>query len=173
MDDEFATSRVVNSPRGTIALLKRQRGRSFTTTSPKVSISDPGEGGNTFSQQHGPKPAEVYGFVGSITTVIATVIYLAWAYTPEPWLHSLGITYYPSKYWALATPAFAIVTVVLGMVFYLGLNFMVTPPPTSYSTMFDEYSREPQSSVEGAAGDQPIEPYSDIDICYVNDLMFG
>jgi phosphatidylinositol glycan class P protein len=39
----------------------------------------------------------VYGFVGSITTVIATAVYLAWAYTPEPWLNSLGITYYPTK----------------------------------------------------------------------------
>jgi hypothetical protein len=40
----------------------------------------------------------VYGFVGSITTVIATAVYVAWAYTPEPALRSLGITYYPSKY---------------------------------------------------------------------------
>jgi hypothetical protein len=40
----------------------------------------------------------VYGFVGSITTVIATAVYLAWAYTPEPVLRSVGITYYPSKY---------------------------------------------------------------------------
>jgi hypothetical protein len=40
----------------------------------------------------GPEPSEVHGFVGSIT-----VVYLAWAYTPGPWLRSVGVTYYPSK----------------------------------------------------------------------------
>ncbi|WMV11073.1 hypothetical protein MTR67_004458 [Solanum verrucosum] len=40
---------------------------------------------------------EVYGFVGSITTVVATVLFLVWAYLPEHWLHSLGIVYYPSS----------------------------------------------------------------------------
>ncbi|XP_020248903.1 phosphatidylinositol N-acetylglucosaminyltransferase subunit P-like isoform X2 [Asparagus officinalis] len=116
------------SPRRSLSFLRERRAT--------VSISDPEEKANGFARQHGPKPSEVYGFVGSITTVIATVIYLVWAYTPEPWLHSVGITYYPNKYWALAIPAFAMVSVVLGMVFYLGLNFMVTPPPTSYYTMF-------------------------------------
>lgn len=126
-----------------------------------------------FAAEHGPKTSEVYGFVGTITTVIATVIYLVWAYTPEPWLHSLGITYYPSKYWALAVPTFAMVTVVLVIVFYIGLNFMITPPPTSFNTMFDEYSREPSKFVPEEGEEQPIEPISDIDIGHVNDLMFG
>jgi phosphatidylinositol glycan class P protein len=53
----------------------------------------------------------VYGFVGSITTVIATAVYLAWAYTPEPVLRSLGITYYPSKYETLLFAPIAPVTV--------------------------------------------------------------
>lgn len=158
---------IMNSPRRTLSLLRERRAT--------VSISDPEEKSATgFARQQGPKPSEVYGFVGSITTVIATVIYLMWAYIPESWLHSLGITYYPSKYWALAVPAFAMVTVVLGMVFYLGLNFMITPPPTSYYTMFDEYSRERtafMSSVDGA--EKPIEPISDIGINQINDQMFG
>lgn len=40
------------------------------------------------------------------------------------------------RYWAIAIPSFLIVTVVLAMVSYLGLNFMVTPPPTSFNIMF-------------------------------------
>lgn len=160
---------VVNSPRRTLSLLKERRAR--------VSISDPEEKsavGSRFAREHGPKPSEVYGFVGSITTVIVTVIYLVWAYTPEPWLHALGITYYPSKYWALAIPSFAMVAVFLGMVFYLGLNFMVTPLPTSYYTMFDEYSREPSVFVSSVEGEEhPIEPISDIGINQINDRMFG
>ncbi|CAN7137951.1 unnamed protein product [Brassica rapa subsp. narinosa] len=30
------------------------------------------------SQVHGAKPSEVYGFVGCISTVVATVIFLIW-----------------------------------------------------------------------------------------------
>jgi phosphatidylinositol N-acetylglucosaminyltransferase subunit P len=78
-------SLVVRSPRQTVSLLRRHR--DPFPRSPSFAAGD-----------HGPKPAEVYGFVGSITTVIATALYLAWAYTPEPWLRSVGITYYPSKY---------------------------------------------------------------------------
>jgi phosphatidylinositol glycan class P protein len=29
------------------------------------------------AHDHGPKPSEVYGFVGSITTIIAIVVYVA------------------------------------------------------------------------------------------------
>lgn len=137
-----------------------------------MSRFDPVEKTPGFADEHGPKTSEVYGFVGSITTVIATVIFLVWAYTPEPWLHYVGITYYPSKYWALAVPTFGIVMLVLTMAFYLGLNFMVTPPPTSLNTMFDEYSRE-CSTFTFSGVEQPIEPISDIGINQINDLMFG
>lgn len=43
------------------------------------------------------------------------------------------------RYWALAVPAYLMVTVVLAIGFYIGLNFMATPPPTSFSTMFGKY----------------------------------
>ncbi|KAG1354317.1 hypothetical protein COCNU_07G004290 [Cocos nucifera] len=59
---------------------------------------DPVEKVPGFAEGRGPKPSEVYGFVDAITTVIAAVIFLVWAYTPEPWLHYLGITYYPSNH---------------------------------------------------------------------------
>lgn len=58
---------VVNSPRRTLSLLRERRAR--------VSITDPDEKSTSrsgFAREHGPKPSEVYGFVGSITTVIAT-----------------------------------------------------------------------------------------------------
>ena len=40
------------------------------------------------------------------------------------------------RYWALAVPAYLMVTVVLALGFYLGLNFMSTPSPTSLNTVF-------------------------------------
>jgi len=40
------------------------------------------------------------------------VLYLVWAYTPNATLEAHGITYYPSKYWAVVLPAWVSVTVV-------------------------------------------------------------
>ena len=40
------------------------------------------------------------------------------------------------RYWALAVPAYAIMAIVLSLAFYLGLNFISTPPPTSFATLF-------------------------------------
>ncbi|XP_074592129.1 phosphatidylinositol N-acetylglucosaminyltransferase subunit P-like [Curcuma longa] len=163
------TSLVVNSPRRTLSLLRERRHKHPAMDpdeKPAVSFAA------GFAEEHGPKPSEVYGFVGSITTVLAAVIFVVWAYTPEPWLHYLGITYYPSKYWAIAIPSFIMVTVVLAMVFYLGLNFMVTPSPTSFNVMFDEHSRE-RPSVSFLGEEQPIEPIYDIPVDQINNLIFG
>lgn len=159
----------VSSPRRILSLSKKRREtRSFLDPDDKTS-------GVGVSGEHGPKPSEVYGFVGSISTVVATVIFFVWAYVPEPWLHFMGIYYYPSRYWALAVPAFFMVTVVSAIFFYVGLNFTATPPPTSLSTIFDEYSREPSTIVASVEGDDdlPIEPISDIGITQINDLMFN
>ncbi|XP_047336546.1 phosphatidylinositol N-acetylglucosaminyltransferase subunit P [Impatiens glandulifera] len=126
------------------------------------------------SGQHGPKPSEVYGFVGAISTVVATVIFLIWAYLPEHWLHSVGIFYYPSRYWALVVPTYTMVTIALAILFYIGLNFMATPSPTSLTTIFDDYSRDALNSSDLSMEDdeRPIEPISDLGIDLINDLMF-
>ncbi|KAM7471986.1 hypothetical protein LguiA_010169 [Lonicera macranthoides] len=160
-------TRSVNSPRRTLSFSKNRRATvSFPDPDDKVSGID-GSG------DHGPKSSEVYGFVGSISTVVATVVFMVWAYVPEQWLHSISISYYPSRYWALAVPAYAMVTIVLAVGFYIGLNFMATPPPTSFNTMFDECSREPLNSIHSTDEDkQPIEPISDIAIKRINQLMF-
>ncbi|XP_021898101.1 phosphatidylinositol N-acetylglucosaminyltransferase subunit P isoform X2 [Carica papaya] len=158
----------VNSPRRILSFSKRRRA--------SVSFLDPHDkaSGVGLSGEHGPKPSEVYGFVGSITTVVATVIFLVWAYVPEHLLHSVGIFYYPSRYWALAVPTYGMVTVILALVFYVGLSFMSTPPPTSINTFLDEFSREPADFIPSTEEDEsPIEPISDISIFRVNDLMFN
>ncbi|KAL2928551.1 Phosphatidylinositol N-acetylglucosaminyltransferase subunit P [Bienertia sinuspersici] len=157
----------VNSPRRVLSLSRKRRGTgSFADVDDKAS-------GFGVSGQHGPKPAEVYGFVGSITTIVATAIFFIWAYVPEHWLHSVGISYYPSRYWAVAVPTYCMVIIVLGLTFYIGLNFMATPPPTSLHVIFDEHSREPQiSTTPSIEDDRPIEPISDIGIAQINELMF-
>ncbi|KAM0854385.1 hypothetical protein ACQ4PT_050462 [Festuca glaucescens] len=165
--DSPAETLVVRSPRQTVSLL-RNRSRRPRFGRERERERDPA------AAAAGPKPSEVYGFVGSITTVIATAVYLAWAYTPEPWLHSLGITYYPTKYWAVAVPAFVMVAVALSLLAYVGSNFLATPPPTSFTSIFDEYSRECATMMDAAEqeAERPIEPISDISIHHINSLMF-
>jgi phosphatidylinositol N-acetylglucosaminyltransferase subunit P len=40
------------------------------------------------------------------------VIYLLWSYLPSPFLHQLGIYYYPNRWWSLAIPSFLVMTIV-------------------------------------------------------------
>lgn len=42
----------------------------------------------------------------------STVLYLIWAYVPDALLQASGFTYYPSKHWAVALPAWLCATVV-------------------------------------------------------------
>lgn len=167
-DKGWEDPRSVNSPRRILSFSKNR-----TTT---VFFPDSDDRGSGFgvSGDQGPKTSEVYGFVGSITTVVATVLFLVWAYLPENWLHSLGIVYYPSRYWALAVPAYAMMTIILAVGFYIGLNFLATPPPTSFSMIYDEFTREPLSNDPSLDDhEQPIEPISDIRIDQINNLMFN
>ncbi|KAL3833015.1 hypothetical protein ACJIZ3_007751 [Penstemon smallii] len=55
----------VNSPRRILSFSRNRRAN--------VSFSDSDDRSPTTSLEHGPKLSEVYGFVGSITTVVATV----------------------------------------------------------------------------------------------------
>ncbi|XP_024632654.1 phosphatidylinositol N-acetylglucosaminyltransferase subunit P, partial [Medicago truncatula] len=165
---ETESPRSVNSPRRTLSLSRKRR-----ATVSFLDSDDKNNSASGLSRDHGPKPSEVYGFVGSITTVVATVIFLVWAYVPESWLHSIGISYYPSRYWALAVPTYVMVTIVLMLAFYIGLNFMSTPSPASLNAVFDEYSRDPLSrDFLEDKDEKPIDPISDVGIDRINDAMF-
>lgn len=166
--------RSVNSPRRILSLSRNRRATVF--------FQDPDDDqqqrhpipNSSSDRDGGPKPSEVYGFVGSITTVVALVVFLVWAYVPEYWLHTVGIYYYPSRYWAIAAPTYAMVTLVLVIGFYIGINFMVTPSPNSFNTIFDEYSRNPVSFVPSTNKEEPpIPPMYDINISEINDAMFS
>ena len=56
---------------------------------------------------------EYYGFVLYVFSSLAFLIYILWAYLPAPFLHSyVRITYYPSRWWALAIPCQLVMTVL-------------------------------------------------------------
>ena len=50
------------------------------------------------AQSYKTNQTEVYGFVLFLFTFVSYAIYIVWAFLPEDTLHSIGFTYYPSKY---------------------------------------------------------------------------
>ncbi|KAI9827382.1 MAG: hypothetical protein M1826_006307 [Phylliscum demangeonii] len=84
---------------------------------------------------------EYYGFVLYLTSSGAFLIYLLWAYLPAPFLHRLGIYYYPNRWWALAIPAYLVMLVVYIYVALAAYN-------TGYLTL---PLRDVECLVDGAA----------------------
>jgi len=114
---------------------------------------------------------EVYGFVSWIVSFVAYGMYLIWALVPDCTLNALGITYYPSKYWALALPAFSIVCTAFVVCIYNALNFLATPSLTSSDLIEDDHSRESHEHDDNDNG-YTIPAVSDIPIGVVNQVLY-
>lgn len=85
---------------------------------------------------------EYYGFVVYLFSSLTFLIYLLWAYLPSPFLHALGIYYYPNRWWALAIPAFITMLIVYIYVALALYNTEVlTLPLTSIETIVDEAAK--------------------------------
>ena len=84
---------------------------------------------------------DVYAFVGWIATICVYIVFLIWAFATEDMLHNYGITYYPSKYYASALPAYVIVIYILSGVTYIGINMFNTFDPDDIRTVIDDQSR--------------------------------
>ena len=52
------------------------------------------------------------------------VAYLAWAFIPDDALESLGVHYYPDKYWALAVPVWLFALGLYAAWAYEGVNLL-------------------------------------------------
>jgi len=87
------------------------------------------------------KVREVYGFAGWIATIGAYICYLLWAYLPERVLHSIGVTYYPDRYWAVAAPAMLVMIVSFYTVIFGFLCLAVHPHVDTFDAVSDGYSK--------------------------------
>lgn len=66
-------------------------------------------------------------------------MYLLWSYLPSPFLHQLGINYYPNRWWSLAIPAFLVMTLVYIYVALALFNVeYLTLPLASIENIVDE-----------------------------------
>jgi len=66
--------------------------------------------------EHNPSPTPsraVYGFMLYLVSNLFLMMYLLWAILPDSTLHSMGLDFFPQKYWAVAMPL------------YLSLAFLV------------------------------------------------
>jgi len=82
---------------------------------------------------------EYYGFVLYLFSSLTFLIYLLWSYLPSPFLHALGIYYYPNRWWSLAIPSFLVMSLVYIYVALAAYNTeILTLPLGSLETVVDE-----------------------------------
>ena len=55
---------------------------------------------------------EYYGFTLYLVSSLIFIVYVLWSFLPSPFLHQLGIYYYPNRWWALAIPAWTVMFVI-------------------------------------------------------------
>ena len=68
-----------------------------------------------------------------------TVMYILWSYLPYPFLHQLGIKYYPDRWWSLAIPSFLVMTIVYIYIALASYNTgYLTLPMSSVQNIVDE-----------------------------------
>ncbi|KAI1630877.1 PIG-P-domain-containing protein [Biscogniauxia mediterranea] len=85
---------------------------------------------------------EYYGFVLYLFSSLTFLVYLLWSYLPSPFLHALGIYYYPNRWWALAIPSYIVMLLVYIYVALAAYNTEVlTLPMSSIETIVDEAAK--------------------------------
>lgn len=82
---------------------------------------------------------EYYGFVLYLFSTLSFAIYLLWSYLPSPFLHGLGIYYYPNRWWSLAVPSFLVMLLCYIYIALAAYNIeCLTLPLSDLGTVVDE-----------------------------------
>jgi phosphatidylinositol N-acetylglucosaminyltransferase subunit P len=82
---------------------------------------------------------EYYGFTLYLISSLVFIVYVLWSFLPSPFLHQLGIYYYPNRWWALAIPAWTVMFMVYIYVALASYNTgHLTKPLNSVECLVDE-----------------------------------
>lgn len=94
----------------------------------------------------------IYAYTAWILSIFIYIIILLWAFLPNEVIESYGITYYPSKYYALAVPSYMICLYFFVSILYVSYNMWSTVEHTNMHTVCDKYSRKISSKSYNDAG---------------------
>jgi len=115
---------------------------------------------------------EIYGFVGYLISFVVYGMFLAWAYLPESVLCQMGLSYYPSKYWAIAGPTWFMVAFCMVPVFYTAFNLISSAQLDSN----DVYTHASEPLARGSRRSQSwnnsIPSIADIPLTEVNRWLY-
>ncbi|KAF5830407.1 PIG-P-domain-containing protein, partial [Dunaliella salina] len=104
-------------------------------------------------------------------------LYTAWAFLPESYLHAAGITYYPSRVWAIIIPTWILVLVVFCFWLYEGLNQADVAPFASLHTVKDSRSKAFQDlglpGVTAGHSGSGVLPLVHIEPTVVSRVLYG
>ena len=112
---------------------------------------------------------KVYGFMSWMLAIVGAVVWCIWAYMPDSMLRSVGISYIPSKWWAVAFPTFLLVTLFMFTFMYSASFFFVAPALNSKSLLVDTYSHGRGPERKGFE----IPSARDLPLGRVNHLMWA
>lgn len=121
----------------------------------------------------------IYGFALFILSITCLLLFLTWSIIPNAYLSALGLHYFSSKYWVIAIPTTLCSLIsVFAILFYPSINMILTPPPSSLSTVTDRHSRKSSTVKDepcnvGKLMEEGIPCIWDMDIEYVNHLLYN
>jgi phosphatidylinositol glycan class P protein len=89
-----------------------------------------------------------------LVSSLTFLMYLLWSYLPSPFLHALGIYYYPNRWWSLALPSFLVMLLVYIYVALASYNTgYLTLPLSSIETIIDDAANV--ATIDGRGRIQP------------------
>eukprot|EP01068_Selenidium_serpulae_P008010 Selendium_serpulae@DN4867_c0_g1_i1.p2 len=116
-------------------------------------------------------PTEVYGFFNWIASFAVFGIYMTLIVLPDSVLHKMGITYLPSREWALTIPMYLFVSSIYILIAYNAVNLMAVQPLSSFAAITDSHAHFDGS---GSIGETSrIHKIQDIPLTTVNAIIFG
>ncbi|KAF8174070.1 PIG-P [Pholiota molesta] len=121
---------------------------------------------------------EFYGFVAWTSTYLLFVLYILWAVLPDEWIVWMGVTWYPSREWALLFPSWSVMVVILTYISYSALAIRATPAFNEMSSITDSRIALPSpedgdhNPYMASAEDDFIPELYDIPIGMVNRVLY-
>ncbi|PCH35409.1 PIG-P [Wolfiporia cocos MD-104 SS10] len=126
------------------------------------------------------RAAEFYGFVAATASTLLFALVLLWALAPDAALRAAGVSWYPSREWAVLLPAYTLVLVLLTYAAYAALALARTPALGDLATLTDARALLPPADPDARASaflaharPGALPEMYDVPIGLVNRVVYG